>query len=74
MDPRFLCLIHSSPSSPSSRSLSLPHFQGGVIILVLAGTFLYLKCRRNVRLSKANKRHTMVREKITETEVETVPA
>ncbi|KAF9345170.1 hypothetical protein BGX34_004972 [Mortierella sp. NVP85] len=47
---------------------------GGVIILVLAGMFLYLKCRRNVRLSKDNKRRAMVRDKIMQTEVETVPA
>ncbi|KAG0092564.1 hypothetical protein BGZ93_005016 [Podila epicladia] len=47
---------------------------GGVIILVLVGMFLYLKCRRNVRLRKANKRRTDVRTKIMRTEVETVPA
>ncbi|KAF9318921.1 hypothetical protein BG003_010337 [Podila horticola] len=47
---------------------------GGVIILVLVGTFLYLKCRRNVRLRKANKRRADVRTKIMRTEVETVPA
>ncbi|KAG0044783.1 hypothetical protein BGZ83_009932 [Gryganskiella cystojenkinii] len=47
---------------------------GGVIILVLAGMFLYLKCRRNVRLRKANKRRADVRMKIMRTEVETVPA
>ncbi|KAF9217368.1 hypothetical protein BGZ59_004678 [Podila verticillata] len=47
---------------------------GGVIILVLVGMFLYLKCRRNVRLRRANKRRTDVRNKIMRTEVETVPA
>lgn len=47
---------------------------GGVIILVLACMFLYLKCRRNVRHRKDNKRRAMVREKIMQTEVETVPA
>ncbi|KAG0018040.1 hypothetical protein BGZ82_000554 [Podila clonocystis] len=47
---------------------------GGVIILVLVGMFLYLKCRRNVRLRKANKRRADVRTKIMRTEVETVPA
>ncbi|KAG0350499.1 hypothetical protein BG005_009943 [Podila minutissima] len=47
---------------------------GGVIILVLVGMFLYLKCRRNVRLRKANKRRSDVRTKIMRTEVETVPA
>ncbi|KAF9118427.1 hypothetical protein BGW39_001176 [Mortierella sp. 14UC] len=47
---------------------------GGVIILVLVGIFLYLKCRRNVRLRKASKRRADVRTKILLTEVETVPA
>ncbi|KAF8938510.1 hypothetical protein BGZ58_000766 [Dissophora ornata] len=47
---------------------------GGVIILVLVGIFLYVKCRRNVRLRKTNKRRTNVRNKIMRTEVETVPA
>ncbi|KAG0199833.1 hypothetical protein BGX28_006976 [Mortierella sp. GBA30] len=47
---------------------------GGVIILVLAGMFLYLKCRRNVRLRKSSKRRADVRTKLIETEVETVPA
>ncbi|KAF9188218.1 hypothetical protein BGZ51_000745 [Haplosporangium sp. Z 767] len=47
---------------------------GGMIILILAGIFLYLKCRRNVRLRKANKRRANVRTKIMRTEVETVPA
>ncbi|KAG0371400.1 hypothetical protein BGZ54_000027 [Gamsiella multidivaricata] len=47
---------------------------GGVIILGLVGIFLYLKCRRNVRLRKANKRRAVVRNKIMRTEVETVPA
>ncbi|KAI1318202.1 hypothetical protein EDD11_007085 [Mortierella claussenii] len=46
----------------------------GVIVLLLVGTFLYLKCRRNVRLRKANKRRANVRNKIMRTEVETVPA
>ncbi|KAG0305947.1 hypothetical protein BGZ98_003242 [Dissophora globulifera] len=47
---------------------------GGVIILVLVCMFLYLKCRRNVRLRKADKRRAKVRNKIMRTEVETVPA
>ncbi|KAF9932512.1 hypothetical protein BGZ67_004707 [Mortierella alpina] len=47
---------------------------GGVIILVLAGMFLYLKCRRNVRLRKSSKRRADVRTKLMRTEVETVPA
>ncbi|KAF9918440.1 hypothetical protein BX616_008771 [Lobosporangium transversale] len=47
---------------------------GGVIVLVLMGMFLYLKCRRNVRLRKANKRRANVRNMIIRTEVETVPA
>ncbi|KAG0264420.1 hypothetical protein BG011_006896 [Mortierella polycephala] len=47
---------------------------GGVIILILAGIFLYLKCRRNVRHRKASKRRADVRTKIMRTEVETVPA
>ncbi|KAF9923683.1 hypothetical protein FBU30_006238 [Linnemannia zychae] len=47
---------------------------GGVIILVLVGIFLYMKCRRNVRLRKESKRRAQVREKILLTEVETVPA
>ncbi|KAF9961166.1 hypothetical protein BGZ65_011151 [Modicella reniformis] len=47
---------------------------GGVIILALVGMFLYLKCRRNVRLRKANKRRGIVRNKLMRTEVETVPA
>ncbi|KAF9965013.1 hypothetical protein BGZ70_005567 [Mortierella alpina] len=47
---------------------------GGVIILVLVGMFLYLKCRRNVRLRKSSKRRADVRTKLMRTEVETVPA
>ncbi|KAF9904877.1 hypothetical protein EC991_002240 [Linnemannia zychae] len=47
---------------------------GGVIILILVGIFLYMKCRRNVRLRKASKRRADVRTKILLTEVETVPA
>ncbi|KAF9113105.1 hypothetical protein BGX27_002215 [Mortierella sp. AM989] len=47
---------------------------GGVIILVVLVIFLYLKCRRNVRIRKSNKRRAAVRNKIMRTEVETVPA
>ncbi|KAF8980649.1 hypothetical protein BGZ46_003920 [Entomortierella lignicola] len=47
---------------------------GGVIILVVLAIFLYLNCRRNVRIRKSNKRRAAVRNKIMRTEVETVPA
>ncbi|KAG0228885.1 hypothetical protein BGW42_001895 [Actinomortierella wolfii] len=47
---------------------------GGVIMLILAGAFLYVKCRRNIRLRKASRRRSAVRSKIMRTEVETIPA
>ncbi|KAG0016148.1 hypothetical protein BGZ80_009408 [Entomortierella chlamydospora] len=45
-----------------------------IIRVSTIGIFLYLNCRRNVRIRKSNKRRAAVRNKIMLTEVETVPA
>ncbi|KAF9103497.1 hypothetical protein BGX29_003315 [Mortierella sp. GBA35] len=69
-----ICPYRAPDNTAALQEIIKVSIIGGVIILVLVGVFLYIKCRRNVRLRKASKRRADVRTKILLTEVETVPA
>ncbi|KAF9429737.1 hypothetical protein BGZ94_009636 [Podila epigama] len=72
--PQGKCPYQDPDNTVALRDMIIVSTVGGGIMLLLVGMFLYLKCRRNVRLRKANKRREDVRNKIMRTEVETVPA
>ncbi|KAF9439126.1 hypothetical protein BGZ76_011364 [Entomortierella beljakovae] len=69
-----ICPYQSPDHTAALQNIVRVSTIGGVIILVLLAIFLYLKCRRNVRIRKSNKRRAAVRNKIMLYEVETVPA
>ncbi|KAF9160524.1 hypothetical protein DFQ26_005422 [Actinomortierella ambigua] len=69
-----LCPYRSPDHTAAMQEIIKVSSIGGVIMLILAGAFLYTKCRRNIRLRKASRRRSAVRTKILRTEIETVPA
>ncbi|KAF9348993.1 hypothetical protein BGX26_012645 [Mortierella sp. AD094] len=72
--PHGICPYQEPDNTVALREIIRVSTIGGVIILVVLAIFLYLNCRRNVRIRKSNKRRAGVRNKIMRTEVETVPA
>ncbi|KAJ3244171.1 hypothetical protein HK104_008065, partial [Borealophlyctis nickersoniae] len=45
----------------------------GIVIVIVTALFLFFKCRRQLRVSKANKRRAEVRRKIRALEYVSVP-
>ncbi|KAG0000975.1 hypothetical protein BGZ79_005251 [Entomortierella chlamydospora] len=72
--PHGICPYREPDNTVAIQDIIRVSTIGGVIILLVIGIFLYLNCRRNVRIRKSNKRRAAVRNKIMLTEVETVPA